>query len=343
MSHNAAKQLSIFLVASHAEPVFRRCLESVISHLPLCSEIVIVFNGPQPEKEKWLRSLGHPDLVLIRSKKTCVSQLRNLAFTECSGEIIYFLDDDVIVPNGLFESVLKRFQKEPALSIIGGPNLTPPDSTFQQKIFGAILTSPFAAPFVYSRYTRRKDKKEATGLDLILCNLAMRRSHVPKSLRFYEGLYPNEETLFLHRAKRKKLHLSYSEDLFVYHHRRGTMGKFLQQIRGYGFGRGKQTLLDPLSLPFVFVLPAAFVSLTLFFLFSPLHMGVAYAFLSLTGWLSSKECRSLGFLAFGLAPLLTLAVHFSYLQGLGKAFAQAIYRPTFESLSHTMERAAPTA
>jgi len=305
-------RLSVFVLTRGRTELLRACVASILADLPEQAELIVVVNGRDPQAEALLGSLGDSRLRWTVCAAEPRALCRNRGFRMARGEILYFLDDDVRVPRGLFQQVLARFGSDPELAVLGGPNRTPPESPALEKAFGAVMTSGFAAPLVRRRYEAAAADRPAGEHELILCNLAVRRSLIPQSLRFQRGLKSNEENLFLFQCQASALKIRSSGRCYVYHRRRKDLTGFVRQIFSYGYGRAQQTLRAPASAHPLFLVPA--FSMALGPLAVALKPGLIALYVAgaLLGALFSKEARACGVVR---TALLTPLVHGAY--GLG--------------------------
>ncbi len=319
--------LTVFIVTfNERHALFTKCCESVIKAIPLSAEIRVIINGDAPLTETWLYNLNHPQIFWRKIPLEPRAKSRNRAFFESRGKIIYFLDDDVIVPEHLFLKVINKFKTNSDVIAIGGPNLTPPNSPIKEKIFGAVLTSFFAAPFVRFRYCPVTQKDiSATEKELILCNLAIRNFSEVKTIGFNAELSSNEENLLLHILQKKKFKILYSPDLFIYHHRRKKIYDFLMQIMSYGKGRAEQFIKYPNSIHPIFLVPVLSSILGFLLLFFGkykilLILILIHFILSFLAALCSSEIRKTGYLGIIFSTLLTIVLHFFYALGFIRGF-----------------------
>lgn len=213
------------------------------------------------------------DDILANLKEICPSDLlmevivvkgswpplqRNMAIEKAAGDIIFLFDDDIIVPKGAIEKALEVFAENPEVQIVGGPNLTPPTDSFWQHCFGETLASYFVAFHTAVRYFPAKNLKKVQGDHLISCNLAFRAKILKENL-FDPQVFPNEENELMARISRKGNRLCYEPAFFVYHHRRKTLGKFMQQVFKWGVGRTIHTLKRPAHFSISFFVPIGFL------------------------------------------------------------------------------------
>lgn len=311
--------LMAYVVTRGRLDYLKRCVETVLAALPPGGKLRVLVNGENPETERWLGSLAHEALEWSAVSAEPRTRARNRAFDVADCDVIHFLDDDVEVPPEIFRETLRRLEADPALAILGGPNLTPAGSTRTQAVFGAVMTSPFAAPLVRVRYgSGLQAERPATERDLILCNLAVRAAAVPEDVRFPDDNRGGEENVFIYRCLRRGLKASFSSAVYLYHQRRRSFWQFARQVYGCGFGRAQQTIAEPASVhPFFFAPPAACAYLAacvqsprMALLLPPL--AASYALLSAAGSLLSAEARSLGAGGLLAVSLCTPSVHLAW-------------------------------
>lgn len=164
---------------------------------------------------------------------------RNAALAQARGEIIVFLDNDCsLAPD--FWTELERVFAQPEVEIVGGPALLRPEAGGLEKIFHALLTHLLIVGTVSARYTARGEFRAATQTDLILCNLAARKTIVSKIGPLSTNLYPNEENEWLDRAKATGITAYYDPRLRVFRPQRSTWGQMASTLIRYGMGRTRQ-------------------------------------------------------------------------------------------------------
>lgn len=180
---------------------------------------------------------------------------RNLLLSGARGEVLLFLDDDVVVEPRLLRRLADLAAAHPEVSVFGGPNVTPPRSSAFQTVQGAVLSSLVGAGPVRRRYGRHP-LGSADERWFTLCNLAVRRAAMRP---FSEVLVCAEENEVLDRLARDGHRMLYDPELVAYHERRPTYSGFAQQMRKYGRGRGQLIVRRPSSLRPAFLAPSALV------------------------------------------------------------------------------------
>lgn len=317
------KPLSIVVLTYKRSAALRRCLES----LKRCraeqyAEVWVGCNGLDHGQDRLIDEIGQafPWAKMVKFKRMQPGSARNQMVLRASGSVIYFLDDDAVVPEGFISRVLAKFIEHPRAPAIGGPNLAPPDSSAFQRAVDWLFRSPLGAGPVRIRYQRRAGDRVLPGWSFTLSNLGVRREVFSVySIHFPDYCVTAEENLFLYNVERKLGPAVYSPDLYVYHERRGTLKTFCRQLFGYGKGRMQITKSTPASLQFAVLVPLVFA----FYLFSlpflPWPLGTLP--LGLYGAACVLEAARLAvlerdFRAAGRAVALFPLFHLSYAAGL---------------------------
>jgi hypothetical protein len=164
---------------------------------------------------------------------------RNAALARAQGDILVFLDNDCSIGAGYWKE-LETVLAQPQVEIVGGPALLRPHATWWEEIFHALLTHTLIVGTVASRYAARGEFRAATQTDLILCNLAVRRSIFDRIGPLSTHLYPNEENEWLDRAHAAQVGAFYDPGLQVFRPQRTTPGQMGWTLLRYGMGRTRQ-------------------------------------------------------------------------------------------------------
>jgi succinoglycan biosynthesis protein ExoA len=282
------------------------------------------------------------EIIVARGKQPSVQ--RNAAIKAAHGDWIYFLDDDSVPPPASLNQAVKHFT-DPAVSMVGGPNLCPPDSPLLERIFGVALASWLAFFSSRARYAQVGHVRPASEKELILCNLLVRRDVLVQLGGFNEALYPNEENALMDKLQKSGRKLIYDPQFIVYRRPRQSLRAFIKMLMTYGRGRAEQVRLHPTlgSAPnFVPPLFCVYLAALIVIQFAPLNRFLApvklwaaipllaYALAVLAQTLVS--IKSHGFMRSILAMPLLVASHIFY--GLG------FWRGLFTTLRPPNERSA---
>jgi GT2 family glycosyltransferase len=110
-------------------PTFRRteelveALGSVLGQTGVTLEVTVVDDCPDGSARAAVESLRDPRVTYIRNPQPTggvPSIVRNLAWPKAQGEFLHFLDDDDIVPDGLYAEVKQAFATHPKVGLIFG-------------------------------------------------------------------------------------------------------------------------------------------------------------------------------------------------------------------------------
>jgi len=203
---------------------------------------------------------------LLIAEGAAPSRQRNLAASSAKGEILYFLDDDSLInPDNLL--LCAEIMKDDNVAVVGGPSVTPASDSPLQQLFGSALSSPLGSGAVRGRYRVFGAVRETTEKELILCNLAIRRSVFMELGGFDERLYPNEENELLDRITSSGFKLVHNPAMYVQRSQRRSLKAFVRQMFAYGRGRAQQTLISG-SFSLVSFVPLFFMLYLILALFS---------------------------------------------------------------------------
>lgn len=187
---------------------------------------------------------------------------RNEAIAAATGEILFFLDNDVIIKDPEYiNKHLALYQADPRLASVGGPSLTPDSDSLLQHSFGQIFASSFATQSIRARYWPVGEKRQAGEKELILCNQSMRADVVKKlggfNSHFHSG---NEENELINRIQKAGYYLLYDPHMSVERSQRKSLRAFCFQIAKYGKSRIEHFLIKPESFELKFLAPLAFLA-----------------------------------------------------------------------------------
>jgi len=250
-----------------------------------------------------------PRYEVLLAEGCAPSQQRNRAAREACGDILYFLDDDSLISPENLDGIIYGMS-DPCVAVVGGPSLTPASDSRVQQLFGLALASAFGSGAVNNRYRRYGTTRETTEKELILCNLAIRRSVFLKLGGFDERLYPNEENEFLDRVRSAGHTLLYDPSIYVFRSQRPTLTAFIRQMFTYGRGRAQQTLIagsysvtNFIPLFFVAYLVLSLIFIKFILLLAPLMLYAVVASVN-TFLLICRTGRLSALLLFGIYPLM---------------------------------------
>jgi len=258
---------------------------------------------------------------ILLAEGSAPSQQRNRAADEASGDILYFLDDDSLITSENLAHCLAGMS-DPDVAVVGGPSITPADDNQLQQLFGSALASAFGSGAVNNRYRAHGEIRETTDKELILCNLAVRRSVFIDLGGFNECLYPNEENEFLERVTKAGYKLLHDPGMRVFRSQRKTLKAFVRQMFSYGRGRGQQSLITSsysvtgfIPLLFVIYLLISLIFIKYLFLLAPTVIYLLAALVS-SVLMMVRTGRWFPLLLLGIYPLMHIVNGVGLLWGL---------------------------
>jgi glycosyltransferase involved in cell wall biosynthesis len=205
------------------------------------------------------RRLEYPpellEIVVARGRQPSVQ--RNAALKAARGDWVYFLDDDSLPqPQNLHRAL--KFLNDPAVKMVGGPNLCPREAPRVEQVFAVVLGSWLAFGPSRARYTRVGDVRQSSEKELILCNLLAHRESVLQLGGFNEALYPNEENALMDELQKRGGKLIYDPEFSVERRPRRTLKSFARMLLTYGRGRAEQFRVHPTFGSFLNFIPPLF-------------------------------------------------------------------------------------
>jgi dolichol-phosphate mannosyltransferase len=279
--------------------------------------------APKPPAFDALESSRFPfeccEVILTRGE--CPSRQRNLAALQAAGEFLVFLDDDSAPEAGLISTYLETFNREPNAKAIGGPAIFSA-SGFRQRLCAAVLCEPLVTGRSASRFSVRGALRPSDERELILANLAVRRSAFLAAGGFDEALYPNEENLFLERLRERGDRVLHQPGAVVMRPAPRAGSELLLKVFRYGRGRAAQakrhvSAVSAMRIGAALAGPSSLVAGLAAVPWTALPLVALGVFLiayysAVSIRISLREGVRLG----ALAPLVALAVHGAYAAGI---------------------------
>lgn len=209
-------------------------------------EIVVVDDGSTDGTERWLRSEDVPaPVVALRQENSGPAAARNRGVLAASGQLIIFLDDDVIPEPGLVAAHVRHHAGDERDRVIVGPMSEPTD----------VDLSPWV------RWEQRQlDKQydamnrgdwEATPRQFYTGNASVDRRHLLAAGGFNTEFRRSEDVELGYRLADAGLSFAFARDAIVIHHAERSFDAWRSSAATYGrhdviFGRdqGHEWLLN---------------------------------------------------------------------------------------------------
>jgi GT2 family glycosyltransferase len=242
-AERVAPEVTVCMFAGRRGPVLAKCLASLRQQeSPPPFELLVTVDR-DPKIAEQVHAV-FPGAVLGTVDTRLPGAARNPLIERARGELLLFLDDDVVAGPDLLRRAVEIADAHPEAGVFGGPNLTPPGSSNFQFVQGAVLGTVVASGPVRRRYAVHP-AGPTDEASLTLCNLLVRRS---VAVPFSSDLVCAEENEAMRRMRHEGVRMRFEPDLGVYHERRGSIRSFAAQMRKYGVGRGQLLARDPGAL-----------------------------------------------------------------------------------------------
>ena len=203
------------------------------------------------------RKSKHEKLKIIETGKVKPALKRNIGMDKANGKYFAFIDDDAYPKKDWLKNAVRYFEdgdegygddggygngigysignggkriksnNSEKIGIVGGPNLTPEDSNFEEKVSGYVLSNYFVSGRACIRY---KIAKNENVNELPSCNYISRKLGIK-----YDHLFLTaEDSKFCFDYIKEGYKVLYASDVVVYHHRRDSFKKHIKQMFIYG-------------------------------------------------------------------------------------------------------------
>lgn len=267
---NSLKNLkfSIVIPCKEFDAYSVKCLESCLQLNYENFEIILL-----PDKKIDLNDFRYTDarIRVVPTGHVKPAAKRNIGIHDSQADFLAFIDSDAYPVKDWLANAVKYFENQ-EVGIIGGPNLTPPNSSAGQRISGYILSSPVSAGKFAMRYKLVGKFKDGVPVkEMPSCNLIVRRELAQRLGGFDQSLLTGEDSKFCFGVRKLGKKVVYVPDVVVYHHRRDLWKPHLKQMWIYARDKAwvikEDFSLDKLyySGPFLFVIFLASGSILSFF------------------------------------------------------------------------------
>lgn len=122
-----AQLVSVVVVTHNGQAVIEKCLRSLLdlSYAKDRYEIVVVDAASTDATNESVRSIAdateRPVVRYVSGPSSDANVARNAGLASASGELVAFVDDDVVVPGGWLSAIVQGAARWPAADCLGGP------------------------------------------------------------------------------------------------------------------------------------------------------------------------------------------------------------------------------
>jgi GT2 family glycosyltransferase len=210
-------------------------------HYPLDRfEVVVVSDGSSDGTDAYLRSLTTPlSLIAVTQPNRGVAAARNHGIQRATGDLVLFLDDDVVPAPQLIAEHVRLHAEQPDNLIVLGPMLTPDDFVLSPWVRWeqAMLTKQYQA-MLAGRF-------KPTARQFYTGNTSLARAHLIAAGGFDEHFRRAEDVELAYRLAQRGLRFVFSPDAIGYHYAERSFRSWMEIPYAYGrndvlFTREKQ-------------------------------------------------------------------------------------------------------
>lgn len=218
------EKVSIIIPCKEVDDNTKKCINECLNLDYLDFEILVLPDEYEELKDKKLKNKR---IRIIKTGKVKPAFKRNIAMKKARGKYFAFIDSDAYPRKDWLKNAIKYFKDE-KIGLVGGPNLTPSEGNFAEKISGYVLANFLTSGPANIRY---KISKNQYAKELPSCNYISRKE---ASSEYDSCFLTAEDSQFCFVCSKKGYKILYANDVVVYHHRRDTLRKHLQQLYVYG-------------------------------------------------------------------------------------------------------------
>lgn len=221
---------------SVVKPTFNRCSMLRDSLLSLCHqtlppskfEVIVVDDGSVDNTPEILQCMSLPyRLITVRQSNRGLADARNAGILRASGEVVCFLDDDILAHPRLLEEHLLSHQADPNLVVIG----TLPYPPHQQETPLLWYLRKIGHYDLYQRW-----RSQRNGFAVVNGNSSVRRKHLLRVGMYdtdFRG-YGGEDRELGYRLQRAGLRFEYNRRAIGYHYCVKVFQEFCNEMESSG-------------------------------------------------------------------------------------------------------------
>jgi len=210
------KKISIVIPVHNAGEYFRLCLESITASEMPPGEVIVVADGDSDGSWNIAGEFGAKLLRIPHSQGP--ARARNLGAQEASGDILFFIDSDVTIPENALTQVDTAFRRDPGLA----------------ALFGSYDEEPYAGNFLsqyknlFHNYVHQKGNEDASTF---WCGCGAVQRKIFQELGGFNENYRKpsiEDIEFGYRLKREGYRIRLVKELKVKHLKRWALFSLLR-------------------------------------------------------------------------------------------------------------------
>ncbi|MGA9315300.1 MAG: glycosyltransferase [Solirubrobacteraceae bacterium] len=209
----------------------RQCIDTVLGLRDPRAELVVVCDRRPADLPPGVRVIETGS-----STDTSPAEKRDAALLHTDAPICAFIDDDAYPAPDWVERALSRFAEDPSLQALGGPGITPPNSSFRRRLAGAFYESRLGSGGLRHRFVPSRPRREVD--DWPAYNFFVRTDVLKAVGGWGSHYYGGEDTKLCLALREGGYRTGYDPQVIVYHHRRPVFGALMKQTGNVGRRRG---------------------------------------------------------------------------------------------------------
>jgi glycosyltransferase involved in cell wall biosynthesis len=192
-------------------------------------EVVVISDGSTDGTEEYLRSGGLPLPVKpLFQRNRGPAAARNNGVERASGELVIFLDDDVVAEPGLLQAHLRAHRRWGGRAVVIGPMLNPVDHAMSPWI-------AWEQAMLHKQYDDMRDGKYgATARQFYTGNASVRREHLLEAGGFNSRFRRAEDIELAFRLDDMGLTFHFAADAQGFHYAERSYEAWKQSAHLYG-------------------------------------------------------------------------------------------------------------
>ena len=192
-------------------------------------EVVVVSDGSSDGTDQYLTSLETDlQLVPVLQENQGPSAARNHGVARATGELVIFIDDDVVPAECLIATHVETHEQSPESIVVIGPMLTPPD-------FDMAPWVRWEQAMLLKQYEAMKAKRLLpTARQFYTGNASVERRHINAAGGFDTTFLRAEDVELGYRLEDRGLKFVFNPDAIGYHYANRTFASWLRMPYDYG-------------------------------------------------------------------------------------------------------------
>lgn len=252
LSLNMESLLFSFIIPVYNRPnEVNELLESFTNLEGSDFEVIIVEDGSQIDCKTVISKFeSQLNLVYLSKPNSGPGDSRNYGMQRAAGNYFIILDSDCILPNHYLEAVKQNLSLS-YVDCFGGPDAAHASFTDLQKAINFAMTSFLTTGGI------RGNKRTKHDFQPRSFNMGISKKAFEASAGF-GNIHPGEDPDLAIRLKNSGFKIAYFDEAFVYHKRRISWSKFIQQVYKFGMVRPILNQWHPETAKITYWFPSLF-------------------------------------------------------------------------------------